>query len=171
MSNKNRPIEVDGKIEWISRSIVISCVVLAKDKQGNNYVLLNQRGEAVNLTNLWNIPGGYLDYNETVDECAVREVFEETGVKIDLNKYKLSLIGIYSDPRGKKQNVLIIYGVVIDEFIEDIELTDKYSEPNEVKDIKFIKLDELDKFEGELLYNQPEFINRFKIMLKNAGKI
>ena len=171
MSSKNRPVEVDGKIEWISRSVVVACVVLAKDRQGNNYVLLNQRGDSVNLTNLWNIPGGYLDYNETVDEAAVREVWEETGVKIDLDKYELTLIGIYSLPRGKKQNVTIVYGVVIDDLIEDIELTDKYSEPNEVKDIKFINLEELENFEGELLYDQPCFINKFKLMLKNAGKI
>lgn len=30
----------------------------------------------------WCIPGGKLDFGETFEECAVREVYEETGIKI-----------------------------------------------------------------------------------------
>lgn len=30
----------------------------------------------------WCIPGGKLDFGETFEECAIREVFEETGIKI-----------------------------------------------------------------------------------------
>lgn len=30
----------------------------------------------------WCIPGGKLDFGETFEECATREVFEETGIKI-----------------------------------------------------------------------------------------
>ena len=30
----------------------------------------------------WCVPGGGLELGETVAECAAREVFEETGVKI-----------------------------------------------------------------------------------------
>ena len=42
----------------------------------------------------WALPGGFLQPDETVEECAYREVFEETGVKPD----SLMLTGIYSDP-------------------------------------------------------------------------
>ncbi len=30
----------------------------------------------------WSLPGGHLEFNEEVEECAKREVFEEVGIKI-----------------------------------------------------------------------------------------
>ena len=30
----------------------------------------------------WQFPGGHLEYNETIEDCAIREVFEETGIRI-----------------------------------------------------------------------------------------
>ena len=42
----------------------------------------------------WAIPGGFLDYGERVEECAVREAKEETGLDVSL----VNLLGIYSDP-------------------------------------------------------------------------
>jgi len=42
----------------------------------------------------WAIPGGFVDYGETVEEAAKRELLEETGIKAE----EISLLGIYSDP-------------------------------------------------------------------------
>lgn len=45
----------------------------------------------------WGLVGGSLEIGETVEECALREVFEETGLILETKKLKF--FSIYSDPK------------------------------------------------------------------------
>lgn len=42
----------------------------------------------------WAIPGGFIEYGESAEACAVREAEEETGLRVTLT----GLLGVYSDP-------------------------------------------------------------------------
>ena len=43
----------------------------------------------------WGLPGGHVEPGESVTEAALREVFEETGWRIEIGR----LVGVYSDPQ------------------------------------------------------------------------
>ena len=58
---------------------------------GIGEVLLHRRSD----NGWWALPGGKVDVGESVAEAAVREVHEETGLRVEIKR----LVGIYSDPR------------------------------------------------------------------------
>ena len=50
-------------------------------------ILLGKRSkDSFFYPNIWGIPGGVLEYNETIEECGKREVMEELGVQIKITR-------------------------------------------------------------------------------------
>jgi len=71
------------------------CIGLTVDVviiHNNGVVLVKRRREP--YKGFWAIPGGFVEYGESVEKAAVREAREETGLDVHL----LRLVGVYSDP-------------------------------------------------------------------------
>lgn len=50
----------------------------------------------------WALPGGHLEFCESFEECAGREVLEETGLKIAAASFLTCTNNVFDEPTGKK---------------------------------------------------------------------
>lgn len=86
-------------------AVTADCVVVTRE--ANPKVLLIQRGNEP-FKGCWAFPGGFMNMDETVEQCAVRELEEETGLKV----HEIRQIGAYSkvdrDPRGRTVTVAFL---------------------------------------------------------------
>ena len=90
-------------------AVTADCIVITKEAEPK--VLLIERGDEP-FKGCWAFPGGFMNMDETTEKCAIRELEEETGLRVP----KVHQIGAYSkvdrDPRGR--TVTVAYLVVID---------------------------------------------------------
>jgi 8-oxo-dGTP pyrophosphatase MutT (NUDIX family) len=87
--------------------IGVGVVILrTSEVTGDAEVLLIQRGKAPDKGK-WTFPGGGLELGETISECAVREVFEETGVVLRVGSGTENLMGCGVIPQLRCALVLL----------------------------------------------------------------
>ena len=79
-------------------AVTADCVVMTTE--ATPHVLLIERG-CDPFKGCWAFPGGFMNMDETAEQCAIRELEEETGLKVS----SIHQIGAYSkvdrDPRGR----------------------------------------------------------------------
>jgi len=76
-----------GLMEDLPRFVVVALVLV---RQGDDVLLVRQSyGQRY-----WSLPGGMIEHGESVDQAAIREVKEETGLDVRLTR----VVGIYSRP-------------------------------------------------------------------------
>ena len=86
------------------RGPALTVDVVIKTRGG--VVLIRRKNEP--YRGKWAIPGGFVEYGESVERAAEREAMEETGIRVKLQR----LLGVYSepgrDPRGHSVSVCFI---------------------------------------------------------------
>lgn len=76
--------------EMIGDKMVVlngAACVIVNDK---NQILLQKRSD----NHLWGLPGGLMELDETIEQCAIREVKEETNLDVKLTKF----LGVFTNP-------------------------------------------------------------------------
>lgn len=150
----------DGRRIAIDRSVGV--VMLCYTKLNNEtYILINERGTKTSEFKLvWNLPSGYLNWDENGEEAAIRETFEETGILIPVELVKE--IEHSTSPSENRQNVIFRYAAEVPSDYMNKSLISQ--DENEVNDIMWINLNELDTVEWA--FNQRETIERMLSKLK-----
>ncbi len=108
----------------------------------NNKILLGKRHDnpkkadsLLHGEGTWTLPGGKLDFKEGLKDCAYREVFEETEIKI--NKDKIKIVSITNDIVEDAHFVTIVF------VTEEYQGEPKVMEPDEITEWKWFDLNDL----------------------------
>lgn len=87
---KNIPCPQCGSAVQAHKNPVPTVDIVIAEK-GRGVVLVERRFPPLG----WALPGGFVDYGESVENAAVREAKEETSLDVRLE----ALLGVYSDPQ------------------------------------------------------------------------
>lgn len=75
----------------------LTCDVFIHDDDFN-FILIKRKNDP--YKDCWALPGGFVEYGESVENAAIREAKEETSIDVELKQ----LVNVYSepnrDPRG-----------------------------------------------------------------------
>jgi 8-oxo-dGTP diphosphatase len=107
----------------------------------------------------WSIPGGHLELGEKVTDAAIREAFEETGLKTKVTK----LAGIIDKIMYDKQGKIEYHYVLINYFVEQIEGIPQQTPKaaDDASDAKFVPFEELKNY--KLTKSLIELLKQLKI--------
>ena len=190
MSRANKCLkDENGNDVWISRSnVVIPIVFKMNEETGDIFTLVEKRGSAVSHTGEWCCPCGYIDWDETLEEACHREVKEETGLDLDMDK--IVFVNVDTNIYTKNQTIDHWYMCWADG--KDFDLS-KVETKDEILDLKWLKVAKVElkrKFFFEKLYmtiykktirkcfgtwafktHQDKIIQMLKMTMKNQSRI
>ncbi|MBN2372166.1 NUDIX hydrolase [bacterium] len=121
----------DGSKGFIRKVPYVTVDIIIETKVG--VVLINRK----NFPYGWAIPGGFVDYGETLEEAAVREAKEETGLDVKLVRQFHTYSDPSRDPRHHTVSTVFIakadgMPVGADDALEARTYKDKDSLPDEI---------------------------------------
>jgi ADP-ribose pyrophosphatase YjhB (NUDIX family) len=157
MVRNNFEFEHNGEKLWYSRSL--ACIGFVFRKSQNTYeVLISKRGNGCEYNKgKWNVPGGFIDFNEDAKDCVIREMREETGINI--SRDDLEFVFLDTKPNNTRQSMIVGYAAFFNvEDTVDWEFTTQYAEENEVSEIKWINVRDIEKYKWS--YRQMGYFNQ-----------
>ncbi len=88
------------------RPAVTADMIVLTDESEPKILLIQRGGEP--FKGCWAFPGGFMDIDETTEECARRELKEETGLEVGEVKQVGAYSAVNRDPRGRTITVAYV---------------------------------------------------------------
>ncbi len=110
--------------------------------QNNSVILIRRKNPP--FKGSWALPGGFVEYGETVDSAAIRESKEETGLDIKLD----GIVGVYSDPQRDPR------GHIISICFLGHKIGGRLVADTDAADVQSLKIDEISKIELAFDHNK-----------------
>lgn len=85
-------------------AVTTDSVIFHNNEEDLKILLVKRKGDP--FKGQWALPGGFLEEEETLEACAIRELEEETGLQMD-RLYQLRAFGTPGrDPRGRTVTIV-----------------------------------------------------------------
>jgi 8-oxo-dGTP diphosphatase len=85
-------------------ALTTDAIVFVKEEK-STFVLLIQRGHEP-FQNKWALPGGFIEMDETLEQACIRELEEETGLKVAKMSQFKTYDAVDRDPRHRTLSVV-----------------------------------------------------------------
>lgn len=121
-------------VEWVG--IVAGCLL---EKDGKYLLVQEKQKKAYGL---WNLPAGFTDKGETIEDAATRETKEESGFDVKITKK----LGVYHEKTGIP---------VIHIFSAQITGGEMTLDEDELLDIKWHTIQEIEQLDSEGKLRNP----------------
>jgi 8-oxo-dGTP diphosphatase len=122
----------------------VDIIIELSDRPHRPIVLI----ERLNPPHGWALPGGFVDYGESVETAARREAQEETGLEVQL----IEQFQVYSDPqRDPRQHTLSIVFIAIAK-----------GEPQAGDDAKHLQIFELWQIPANLCFDHDRILREYR---------
>lgn len=127
--------------EYKIPSLTVDAIIVHEEK-----IVLIKRLKDPHM-NKWALPGGFVEYGETVETATIREAKEETNLDIKLDE----LVGVYSNPERdpRRHTVSIVYKASI--------IGDVIQSGSDAKDARFFNIE--DAIKMNLAFDHNEILN------------
>lgn len=133
-----------GQTIWGSRSVAV-CALVVRTKpsdRGGIQVLTVKRGSKVSHPGLNCFPCGFLDFDETVPQAAVREIYEETGLEVDWRD--LEFTELDSGVEKFQQNVTVHFVLY---YTGEGQISSSNSSEGEIEEVSWIDYEDAIKLD------------------------
>lgn len=104
----------DYKCRWDAAPFKPTFVTVDACVEHSGRILLVKRGRFPGL-GLWALPGGYIEQDETVINATIRELREETSIKLQINTLKECIVAtkVFDDPHRSARGRVITHASLI----------------------------------------------------------